>query len=129
MTINQQALSFFTVNGQQVPAEGPRVVPVLLDFSIVTEYDLNIQNMQARNFISMVQSVFLDNSAGNTPFTVAIPGSGQKIIQSPGRQGYYQVLMPNPAQIVFSSQSGSVLRAFLLNFPSTNSDWPTFTGA
>jgi len=88
-----------------------------------------MQNVQARNFISMVQAVYLDNANGNTPLTLTMPGSGQVITLAPGRQGYFQILCPNPAVLVFTSASGALLRAFLLNFPSTNSNWPTFTGA
>lgn len=127
--VNQQALSFFDVNGQMVPCEGPRAVPIDLDFTTDTECTLLLQNMQSRNFISMIQAVYIDNSGNTAPMSVRFPSTGQNITIAPNRQGYFIVLCPNPPQINFVSTGGVAVRVLLLNFPVTNSDWPCVTGA
>lgn len=129
LAYNQQSLTFYTVNGQMLPPEGPRAVPLLLDFSQTQEYDLNLQNMQSRNFLSMVQSVFVDNSNNASPLSIAFPNTGQTIKLAPGRQGYFVVLCPNPSSVSFISAGGVVVTVFLLNYPVTNHDWPSYTGA
>lgn len=125
MNLNASNLQFSTVKGLAVPAEGPRAVPLTLDFSAAAQYTLNLQNTQARDYISMVQAVYLDNSANASPLTVTFPASGQSITIAPNRQGYFSVLCPNPAQLVFSSAGTVLCTAILLNFPVTDADWAT----
>lgn len=127
--INQKKLAFFSVNGQLVASEGPRAVPLLLDFSTNIEYDIDLQNVEARSFISMIQSVFVDNSGSTQPVSIIMQNTGQTIIVAPNRQGYFTVLCPNPSRMSFISTGGIMLRIFLLNFPVTNGDWPSITGA
>jgi len=130
MIVNQQALSFQSVNAQKIPDEGPKSVSVPLDFSQSTVYTLDIQNLIQRSFITMVQGVFLDNSANGSTLEISFGSSGQNIKIAPNRQGYRIVLCPNPAnQIVFTSTGGVSVTVILLNFPVTNSDWPAITGA
>ena len=125
MQLDASGLSYYAVNGQMVAPEGPRSIPLLLDFTQTTDYEVNLQNQQARAFISMVQAVFVDNSANASPLTVTMPDSGQSIIVAPGHQGYYNVICPNPARISFSTTGDISLAVFLLNYPVTNADWPT----
>jgi hypothetical protein len=42
-----------------------------------------------------------------------------------GQQAYVNVLVPNPAQMTFTSFGGVPLRVFLLNYPVTNAVWET----
>ena len=98
---DENSLAYFTVNGQMLPAEGPRAVPLALDFSLTGEYDLNLQNIVSRGYISMIQAVFLDNSANASSLTIAFPGSSQEITIAPNRQGYFAVLCPNPPALIF----------------------------
>ena len=129
MNIDANALKYATVKGLAVPTEGPRAVPLTLDFSVSQLFSLLLQNVQARNFISLVQGVYLDNSAGASPMSVSFPASGQTIIIAPHRQGYFNVACPNPAQINFASAGTDLCFALLLNYPVTDHDWPCITGA
>lgn len=127
--INADALAFRSVNGQKVPAEGPRAIPIPLDFSIVPEYDLDLQGLISRNFISMIQAIYLDNSGNAASMSVYFPNTNQTVTIAPNRQGYRSVLCPNPAKMSFLSQGGVLVNVELLNYPVTNSDWPCITGA
>jgi hypothetical protein len=130
MILNQQALSAQSVNGQKIPDEGPKSIAVPLDFSQATTFTLDLQNLMQRGFISMIQGVFLDNSANPATLAISFNGAGQTIKIAPNRQGYRIVLCPNPVNsIVFSSTGGVAVSVNLLNFPVTNSDWPAITGA
>jgi len=130
MQINQVGLSVQSVNAQKIPEEGAKSIAVALDFSTQTQYTLDLQNLIQRNFISMIQGIFLDNSANGSTLEVSFGGSGQNMKIAPNRQGYRMVLCPNPAnQIAFTSTGGVPVTVILLNFPVTNSDWPTITGA
>lgn len=127
--INANQLAFYAVQCLTVPAEGPRAIPLALDFSSAGTYSLNLQNFEARNFISQIQSMYLDNSANTASLTVSFPGTNQQITIAPNRQGYFMVACPNPASITFSSAGGVLVNVQLYNFPQTNNDWPCITGA
>lgn len=128
INIQQTTLSYLSVVGQTVPPEGPRGIPLALDFTVTNEYILNLQNVQSRQFFSMLQAVWIDNSQNPSPITVSLPQSGQNIILEAGEQGYVNVLCPNPTLITFSSL-GNVKGVFveLLNYPVTNAVWQTGT--
>lgn len=121
--INYEALRQFSVNGQMVPPEGSRAVPLTLDFTATTEYILDLQNFIARNLISMVQAVFVDNSANASPFLLNIPNSGQTLVIPSNSQAYLSVLAPNPAYFDFQTQGGVLVPVTLLNYPVTNCVW------
>jgi hypothetical protein len=130
MILNQQSLSTQSVNAQKIPDEGPKSIALSLDFSQATQYTLDLQNLIQRNFISMIQGIFLDNSANPATLSVQFAGTGQTIKIAPNRQGYRIVLCPNPVNsIAFTSTGGVPVSVNLLNFPVTNSDWPAITGA
>ncbi len=122
LSLNQQVTSYFSVQGLQVPPEGPKAIPLILDFSITNEYDLNLQNMVQRNFISQVQALWVDNSANADSLTINFPGL-QSVIIGGGRQGYVNVLCPNPPVMSFVSAGGVISKIVLLNYPVTNATW------
>ena len=102
-----------------MPEGGPKAIPLSIDFSTVTTWILDAQNIQARGFIDMVQSIYIDNAAASSgqDLTIQIDASQQKILFPPKQQGYIPVIVPNPLRMSFSSASGLVIKVILLNFP------------
>ena len=100
-----------------MPEGGPKCLPLTLDFSAITSYALDYCNMQSRNFLNMVQTVWCDNSLSATVATIFVPGTGQIIKVPAGVQGYFPVLSPNPLKMVFGSAGGVTVQFILLNFP------------
>jgi hypothetical protein len=124
LSLNQQVTSYFSVQGLTVPPEGPRAIPLVLDFSATNEYDLNLQNMVQRNFVSQIQAIWFDNSNNGSSLTIKIPGL-QNVIVGAGRQGYINVLCPNPPVLSFISGGGILVYVDLLNYPVSNDTWPS----
>lgn len=122
LDVNQAAR--YSVMGAMVPPEGPRALAVGLDFSATTQYSLDLQNIQQRNFFSMLQSLFVDNSLNPSSLTINFPNTGQNLIFEAGEQAYIGVLCQNPAKLVFTS-AGNVagIVVYLLNYPVTNEVW------
>lgn len=109
-----------------IPAEGPRVLPLRLDFSASGAYSLDYTNMQSRGFFSMCQCVFIDNQNSDVPLTVQCGVTGQQVVAKGRTQGYYPVLQPNPLQMQFFQQGGgAVALVYLLNFFVQGSVWAT----
>jgi hypothetical protein len=118
-------LSYFDTANRMVPCEGPRAVPISLDFSLGDTYYVNIQDIAALKRFTMLQALYLDNAGNPTPLIVTCVSTGQRIIMGSGMQGYRNVLCPNPGQVNFVSESGATIKVHLLNFPVIDSEWST----
>lgn len=130
VSLDQEASSYFAVQGLQVPKEGPRAIPLLLNFGLTTQFTLNLQNVISRGFISMVQALWIDNSQNSEQIQINFPNTQQTIRLEAGEQGYVNCLCPNPAQLSFSSISGdNGIVIHLLNYPVTNAVWQTTPSA
>jgi len=118
---------------QLVPKEGPKAIPLSLDFSVTSSYYLDYQNMQARAFMSEVQCLFIDNSNNNAQLTVLINGTFQLLKVDAFTQGYYPVLVPSPIRLTFSTPqnaalggaTGTPVSIFLMNIPMAGAVWTT----
>ena len=100
-----------------MPPEGPKCLPVSLDFSISLSYELDYSNMQSRAFLSMVQTLWVDNSLSAQPLDITSPQVGQVLKIPAGIQGYFTVICPNPIRLIFASTGGVLCVVILLNFP------------
>jgi len=100
-----------------MPVGGPKCVPINLDFSVSTTYNLDMSNVQSRGFFDMVQTVWVDNSLSDVILTITVPNTQQTLKIPAGIQGYFSVLAPNPVRMQFDSTGGVVCQVTLLNFP------------
>lgn len=124
--INSTNLQFYSVQCLEVPPEGPIAVPLpTLDWSVSSEYDVNLQSFEQRGFVSQIQAIFIDNSANGGNFIVTCPNTGQQLNIKGNSQAYLLLLAPNPTILQFTSNGGGVTKVALLNFPVTNAVWQT----
>lgn len=126
--LNQNALSIQLPTNQQLPDEGPKAIPVRLDFTpsspATLTYVLDLELIWSQAKISMIQTIFIDNSQNSNALSVTVNGTGQIIVAAANTQGYYAVLCPNPPKLSFSSASSSVaLVVFLINIPISGVVW------
>jgi hypothetical protein len=126
--INQQQLQVLLVNNQIVPNEGPKAVPLFLNFAAATDFTLDMTEFQERKFLEMVQTIYVDCSLSASDLTVTFGKSNQKIVAKAGTQGYYPVLVPNFTSIDFSSAGGVLIPVFLVNVPIPGLVWPDAGG-
>lgn len=126
MLINPAQLNFQDTSSNVLPAEGPKGVPLLLDYSgSVTEYDLDMLIPQQQGYMSAVQSIFIDLSAsGAADLVVTVNGTNQQIHAKAGTQGYYPLPCPNPVKLTFVSTSGTaVVYVMIFNVPMSGLVW------
>lgn len=117
------AAQTFGINNALIPSEGPKCLPYEIDFSLgnVQTLDLTIA-FQSRQ-ISLVQTLFVDNSASSVPTSIAIRGTNQTIDAPAFTQGYYAVLVPNPPFFTINNSGTSKIFIFVLNIPVSGSVW------
>lgn len=107
-----------------MPSEGPKCIPITLDFTAQNTYVLDYSNQQARGYIAMIQTIFCDTSTSAVNLVVTSNGSRQVLKIKAGTQGYYPILVPNPINLSFSCPGGpSDVRIQLLNFPVPHGQW------
>lgn len=121
---NPNFLAFGVLNGRLPSAqEGPRVMPLYLDFRTATSYLLDLKLAQQQMRLSFVQTVYADNSASLVPLNITT-GVIQQTIQIPaGGQGFIPVLALESPTLTVSSTGGVVVPIFLLNFPVSPAVW------
>ncbi len=123
--MNPQNYTAIGLGNATIPDEGPKCLPFALDFSAQPSYAIDLQSLQSRNFLSVIQSVFIDNSANPQAVTMAIDGTQQRVTAKAYTQGYYTVLIPNPPRFTVSSAGAVVVRLQCLNVPVAGAVWST----
>lgn len=112
------------------PAEGAKCVPVVVDFTSVTNqpaWTLDLTNLINQSKMKFVQALYIDNSANAAAVTVQSVQSGQRITLPANSQGYLPFLQPNPPQLTITSTpaAGLYVPIYLLNFPVDSLIWKT----
>lgn len=116
------------VSSRLVPPEGPKAIPVILDFTSVTSYSLDLTVQYDRQYISMIQTMFIDMSdPALNQLTIQTSNLGvQQLVAAPNTQGYYQAQVPSPARLTFSVPgTGGIARVLLLNTDIPGAVWKT----
>lgn len=123
--VNQQQVQYIPSKNQLLMGKkGPLACKISMDFSATTQYKLNLQQQQSTNNFDFCQTIFIDNSKGGDTLTVTIGGSGQQIVAKAATQGYYNVICPNPIELVFDSNGGALATVFLINVAIPGHVWP-----
>jgi hypothetical protein len=122
--VPQQNIQFVPIQNQQVVGKkGPLAAKIIMDFTSQSDYDLDMQHVQSTNQFDLCQSMFIDNADGGAAVTVTIGTSGQRIVAKAGSQGWYNVMVPNPIKLHFSSAGGPVVTVFLVDVAIPGSVW------
>lgn len=126
MMINQQGLNVIATMSQFLPEEGPKVIPLLLNFTTASTITFEAELLQSLGLISMVQTIYIDMKDATVALTVTVGNTNQIIKVKIATQGYYAVLVPNPVNLTFDSAGNTgVVRVFLINTPIAGHNWAT----
>jgi hypothetical protein len=127
--------SSFVGNAQQTynlrqSSRGPLAVPLNIDFSIQTIFDVDLSTIQQNNTIDFVQTLYIDNSGGTAPIIIYCQASQQTVNCPPLSQGYFPFLCPQPVKFLVSSAGGySKAQVVCLNFPVQPGVWAASAAA
>lgn len=126
LPFDNQHMQNVALDNQQIPSEGTKAIPALMDFTLSDQFVFDLQNIQARGFMSMVQTLFIDMSQSDVPMTLFFNSSGQTIVAKGRTQGYYCVLCPSPVKFTANCKGGPLgVVIFLINVPIPGIVWPT----
>jgi hypothetical protein len=103
-----------------IPPEGPKALSCQAKFTPSnTTFNIDFTLVQSQKKMSVVQGVFVDNSANASPVLIASSTLSQSIVFPAFSQGYIPLLSPKPTQFVVTNQNGgTALVGFIfLNVP------------
>ena len=125
--LSAESLRVTQLNNQTLPDEGPKAVPLILNFDATTDtIDLDFGQRQQQGWLSMVQSIYIDAKDAANPVSVTFESSNQKITAKPQTQGYYSALCPNPVKMRFTAlMNTGIVTVYLINVPVAGAVWAT----
>ena len=122
--LNPNLLQYTDPTASTIPSDGPKAIPLLLNFSVAASFDLDLTNPIDQKKISMVQTIYMDLSNASDDLIITVGGSNQIVRGVAKTQGYYNVLAPYPARFNFANASGSdLIPVFLINVPVPGVVW------
>jgi hypothetical protein len=101
----------------RVAAEGQKILPIPLDFSVSNNIDFDFTNMYERKQFTLLQTIYFDNSANDHAATITVAATGQTINIPIGVCGYFTFLEGKGAP-KFNLTTAGTTKAFmaLMNF-------------
>jgi hypothetical protein len=121
----QNKVPSFGVGNAMVPKEGPKIIPLLLDFTGgTTAQYVDLVNDSQLGYISIIQAIYIDNSLSNAKTVVTILGSQQVITCPAGWQGFFPLFTPMPPKMTIQNAGGISITVILCNMPMPASAWP-----
>lgn len=119
-----QKIPAFGVNNATSPAEGPKVVPLLLDFSGGANILIDLVSDSSLGIIQLIQGIYIDNSNSTSKTVVTVQGSQQIISCPAGWQGFFPLFTPMPPKMTVQNAGGVPLYVILYNMPMPAAAWP-----
>jgi hypothetical protein len=103
-------------NGKK-PPEGPRGVTAYYNFTggLTPSFTTDLTSLKQAGGITMVQAIWIDNSANNQPLEVGLTITGQQVSCPAGDQGFYPVLVASQAKFNISCTGTGLATIIFLN--------------
>jgi len=115
--------NFFSVANMIVPAEGPKVVPIKLDFNGISEIEIDGNQIVTQGQLAYIQTVYIDNSENDEPISIVSDLTDQVITCPAGCQGNFNVFMPNNPKFIVRTDGTLIVTIFFCNFPLIPAVW------
>lgn len=104
----------------------PKTVPYITQTDTGGPDELDLTYFITNNNLDQIQSVYIDNKDGTTPFTLFIQSTGQNVTVKEHTQGWYPLMVSFPAEgkFVFSGATAKT-PIFFSNVPMPVGQWDT----
>jgi hypothetical protein len=119
-TINS---TFQPVFNAAVPKEGPKAIPLVLDFTAVQTIQVDLTQQQQSARISFLQGAFIDNSQNMSPLSIQSGQSQQVVTIPPQSQAFMPLLLPNPPIFNAATLGSAKVTIIVLNVPMDIAVW------
>lgn len=106
------------------PKEGAKAFPQSYNFALGATFTLDMTSAQFTAKLSVVQGIFIDNSANNAAMTVNSSGFSQTISLGAGWQGYLPIVTGERNVFTITSAGSGIATIIYLNYPVPFGLWP-----
>lgn len=116
----------YSTKNQMAPSrdEGPKAIPLQMDFNLAASYDVDLSNLSDSNRFTILQGVYVDNSLNASAVSITVNDQIRQTLTFPSAsQGYLPILCTMPIKLNFSSAGNVVVKVDLLNFPVAACVW------
>ncbi len=103
------------LNGQ-LPCEGAKVLPYIMDFAASVQYDFDLTQQYNQGSFSSVQGFYIDNTGNGSTVVVTVDQTQQTIVVPAGKSGFFIMLMPSPPKLSARSAGAVSVYIGLINF-------------
>jgi hypothetical protein len=117
--ITQQSAIFNSLT----PPEGPKAVSLVLDFGAATSYLLDFTQAYEQTVMTVVQTLWVDNSNNSDEVKFSVAGSNQCIICPAYSQGSFPVISAIRAKITAVTSTTALVKIVALNVPLPSATW------
>jgi hypothetical protein len=105
------------------PKEGPVTIPLNIDFTAQSSYQFDATYIQQKGYVSLLQSIYVDNSLANVPFIMQVATTNQIVKVPAYSEAYIPLPITNKLALNFSSGSGLVIPVQLMNIAINATVW------
>jgi hypothetical protein len=127
--LGSQTTSQIQLLNGQVPREGPRAVPLQLDFTATTTAEVDFTLGSAQSRISGVQAVWIDNTENSDDLVIVAQVTGQRLVIPANSQGSFPVIGAIPPKFALSTGGGVIIESLWLNVPIPANEWQASVSA
>lgn len=107
-----------------IPKEGPQVIPFIFDFSVQSNYEIDLTLIAQQGKISGVQGLYIDNASNDQPISILTSIINQTVTIPSQSQAYLPCLVSNQVKLtVTSANATGIATVMLLNFPVAAGVW------
>jgi hypothetical protein len=127
-SLNQALPTNFAVQANpvfngSVPQEGPKIIPYPLLFVGNSSQEIDLTNYHQLGKFSGIQTVFIDNTANASAFTLLMAATNQVIECPPNSQGYFPVLITSTLRVTASLPISGTVQLIICNFAVAAAVW------
>jgi hypothetical protein len=115
-----------------IPPEGPKIVNIPLDFTTTGSngqpigVDFTVATL--RGAMTVVQTLWADNTANSAPLVVNVSGTGQQITIPPGIEGTFPIFAASKPTLTFNTSTSIIIPCIIANMPMPVGTWGTAGG-
>jgi hypothetical protein len=123
--------SAFETSNLLAPRQGNRAMPIDFDFTSVASITGDFGDEQRAAVIENIQSIYIDNSANASTFTIIVLGmnsKGHHVTAQPFTQGWYPLPVTGVLRYQVLTTQGIIIPTIFTNYPMAYFVWGPVPG-
>lgn|ERR1700748_1926883 len=91
-----------------IPCEGAKTLPFNLDFSLATDYEIDLTQQYQQKQFTTLQTLYAQNNSQTEDLVFTINGTGQVILLAPNWAGFIPVISASPPKLTITCLDNTI---------------------